>query len=136
MKHAQYFDGASPRPIRPEVTRLGHIQFACARPPARPAKARLLGEQGHGVENTRNDETMRRATAPLSAAISVASWLRLRSAVCSHLSRIHVPLFDKRGDVLVAGEVTRVGLRQRRADFADLPLVVFKVNTDGFGGQE
>src|SRR5450631_1137844 len=80
--------------------------------------------------------TTRCAAAVSSVAMYVASSSMLRSALRSHLTRIHFPLLGHCNHVLVAGKFTGIGFLHRRLDLADLPLVVLDVGTDGFGGKE
>src|SRR5262245_4068683 len=75
--------------------------------------------------------TTSRAASGSSAAMKEASSSRLRSAVRSHLTCIHLPLPGQRRDLLVGGEVACVGFLERRANFGDLPLVVLDELADG-----
>src|ERR1039457_1104496 len=80
--------------------------------------------------------TTRRAATESSAAIKDASSSRLRSAVRSHLTRIHFPLLRQGGDVLVAGKGACIGFLESRLNLADLPLVCFDESSNRFSGEK
>src|SRR5438128_1597102 len=78
----------------------------------------------------------RRAATASSAAIKEASSSRFRSAVRSHLTRIHFPLLCQSNEILVTGEFARLSFLERSLNFTNLPFVGFDVGSDRLSGEE
>ena len=82
----------------------------------------LLRQTSRGVEYPQDFDRL----APHPVRNDIACFRHDQfKALRGRLTRIHLPFPGQRRNVFVTGEVSGIGLPQRGADFADLPLVRF-----------